>query len=202
MSAWDPLLPILEPSPADGARGRQERIELVGPHLRVAGTISLGRFTRLSDQINRGIGYVRLTDANLLRRNGEPTSVVVPELMVNPDEITLIGQTAEEVAPASPATERAPDRPLLDKVPHQLIVFTPGHTLSGTAYLFPESGLAQFVDATDPRFVPMVNVRARSLADRRVISHFALCLVNRTQIAAVSLLERPSQVDELGAIAD
>jgi hypothetical protein len=196
------LEPLAMPPPADGIGDRRERVELVGPHLRVAGTIAIGRHNRLSDQINQSVGYVRLTDANLLRRNGEPTNVVVPELAVNPDEITLIGQTTEAVPPVSPATGGAADRPLLNKVPRQLIIFTPGHTLSGTAYLFPESGLVEFVNATDPRFVPMINVRAQSLADRRVISHFAFCLVNRTQIAAVALLERPSQVDDLGTVGE
>jgi hypothetical protein len=58
------------------------------------------------------------------------------------------------------------------------------------------------VDSADPRFVPMVNVTARSLADRRVISHFGLLLVNRTQMTAASLLEKAREAAETGVALD
>ena len=85
----------------------------MGPHLRVSGTISLLRFSRLSDLVNHSRGYVKLTDARLLRRNGEPTNLVVPELMVNQDEITFIGQMADEITNAPPGGCRA-DGPSAD----------------------------------------------------------------------------------------
>ncbi len=59
-----------------------------------------------------------------------------------------------------------------------------------------------FVDSPDPRFVAMVDVTARSLADRRVISHFGLVLVNRTQMTAASLLEKAGGANETGVSVD
>ena len=182
----------------EGAKERQESIELVGPHLRVTGCISLLRFTRLSDLINHSRGFVRLTDAGLLRRNGAPTGLVVPELMVNQDEITFIGQKAEEVSAAETGLPGGMDRPLMERTPRQLVIFTPGHTITGTIYLFAETDVQTFVDSPDPRFVPMVRATARSLADRRVISHFGLLLVNRTQMSAASLLENAGEAVETG----
>jgi hypothetical protein len=41
-----------------------------------------------------------------------------------------------------------------------------------------------------------------ALADRRVISHFGLALVNRTQIAAASLLEYAGGTDETGVMVE
>ena len=181
---------------------KHEIIELVGPHLRVSGDISLLKFSRLSDLINHRRGYVRLTNARLLRRNGEPTNLIVQELMVNQDEITFIGQTAEEVSSVPTGGSRGLDRPLMERVPRQLVIFTPGHTLTGTIHLFAETEVANFVDTPDPRFIPMVDVTARSLADRRVISHFGLALVNRTQIAAASLLEYAGGADETGVMVE
>jgi hypothetical protein len=202
MSAWD----LNSPLDTSGAGGEErfETIELVGPHLRVSGTISLARFHRLSDRVNNSRGYIRLTDATLLRRNGEPTNLVVPELLVNQDEITFIGQTATEVTAGEGRSPEggSSDRPSLARVPRRFVIFTPGHTLTGTIHLYGETELAQFVDSTDPRFVPMSDVRARSLADRRVISHFSVVLVNRTQMTAASLLERAGKLDEVGAQAD
>lgn len=181
---------------------RLETIELVGPHLRVSGEISLLRFNRLSDLINHSRGFVRLTGAQLLRRNGDPTGLVVPELMVNQDEITFIGQKEEDVSTAETGMLGGMDRPLMERVPRELVIFTPGHTLTGTIHLFPETDIATFVDSTDPRFVPMTAVTARSLADRRVISHFGLVLVNRTQMTAASLREKSGGAAETGVGVD
>ena len=186
-----------------GAEERQESIELVGPHLRVTGCISLLRFTRLSDLINHSRGFVMLKDAGLLRRNGDPTGLVVSELMVNQDEITFIGQQAGDSSSTSDTgLPGGMDRPLMERKPRELVIFTPGHTLTGTIYLFAETDVATFVDSPDPRFVPMVNATARSLADRRVISHFGLILVNRTQITAASLLEAAGAAVEAGVAGE
>jgi hypothetical protein len=179
-----------------GAEDRWETIELVGPHLRVKGRISLLRFTRLTDLINHSRGYVKLVDAELVRRNGDPTGLVVSELMVNQDEITFIGQAEGELGQAQTGLPGGMDRPLMSRTPRQLVIFTPGHTISGTVHLFGETDIATFVDSNDPRFVPMTGVTARSLADRRVISHFGLALVNRTQMTAASLLEKSGGAHE------
>jgi hypothetical protein len=201
MSEWDTGMAGYGPLGA-GSEDRHETIELIGPHLRVTGTISLLRFTRLSDLINHSRGFVRLTDAGLMRRNGDPTGLVVPELMVNQDEITFIGQKEEEVSTAPTALPGGLDRPLMSRTARQLVIFTPGHTLTGTIYLFSETDIQTFVDSNDPRFVAMVKATARSLADRRVISHFGLILVNRTQITAASLLEKAGGADETGVLVE
>ena len=201
MSDWG-TAPIGFGPLGSGAEDRQEQIELVGPHLRVSGCISLLRFTRLSDLINHNRGFVKLMDAGLLRRNGDPTGLVVPELMVNQDEITFIGQKVGDVNPAETALPGGMDRPLMERTPRELVIFTPGHTLTGTIYLFAETDVAAFVDSPDPRFVPMINATARSLADRRVISHFGLILVNRTQMTAASLLEMAGVAVESGVAVE
>ena len=51
-------------------------------------------------------------------------------------------------------------------------------------------------------FIQEVDQAARSLADRRVISHFALVLVNRTQMTAASLLEYAGGADETGVVVE
>lgn len=56
--------------------GSQVEVELVGPHLRVGGKISLGHFGRISDRVNNSRGFVLVHDARLLKRNGDPTPLV------------------------------------------------------------------------------------------------------------------------------
>jgi hypothetical protein len=51
---------LMVPGPATG--GMLQRVELVGPHIRLAGDVNLGRFRRLSDVINQLEGLMRLAD--------------------------------------------------------------------------------------------------------------------------------------------
>src|SRR6185369_11897842 len=149
-------------APAVG--GRDEPIELVGTHLRLTGTVSLGRFNRLTDMVNANAGYLRVRDARLLRRNGEPTSLVLAEIMVDQDEISFIAQS-EVQAPTGSNGGFDPgfSEPGLERTARPFVMFTPGHTLSGRVHLFGQTDLAAFVDSSDPRFVPVVEVSTRSL---------------------------------------
>ena len=91
------------------SEGRLERIELIGLHLRLLGTVALGRFHRLSDFVNASHGYVRVRDAELLDASGKPTDVRLPELMVDQDEIAFMVQV--EAAEANTANADQPGAP-------------------------------------------------------------------------------------------
>ena len=62
----------------------------------------------------------------------------------------------------------------------------PAHTITGRVYVFGQTDLAGFVDSTDPRFVPVVDVTTRSLADRRIVTRYDFVLINRTQMIAAA----------------
>ena len=166
--------------------GNQEPVELVGTHLRLNGNVSLGRFGRLSDLINASSGYLRIRDARLLRRNGEPTSLILTELMVNQDEISFIAQSGARNAEATGGYIEPGFGEIEARQAREYVMFTPGHTLRGKVHVFGQTDLAGFVDATDPRFVAVTGVTARSLADRRIISHYDFVLINRTQMIAAA----------------
>ena len=194
---WDDLIP-------SHVGGRDEPIELVGTHLRLTGVIALGRFGRLTDLINASSGYVRVRDARLLRRNGDPTSLVLPELMVDQDEISFIAQSHPQ--PVERGTVDTYDSGFGStqdaRFAREFVMFTPGHTVTGRVHVFGQTDLEGFVNSTDPRFVPVTGVTTRSLADRRVISHFDFVLINRTQLIAASEVGRkgdisPEDVPEL-----
>jgi hypothetical protein len=176
---------------------RHESVELIGPHLRVSGDISLLRFNRLSDLINHGRGYIRIAAAKVLRRNGEPTGQVIQELMVNQDEITFVAQSEAKASSGDVAGADA-DRPSMQRVPREIVIFTEGHTLTGKIHLFSETEIDAFVDSPDPRFIPMTDVTARWLSDRRIVCKFDLVLVNRTQMVAAALREQAGTTDETG----
>jgi hypothetical protein len=179
---WDDVF-----TPSD-AGGRDEPIELVGTNLRLTGTIALGRFGRLTDLINASSGYIRVRDAQLLRMSGEPTSLVLPELMVDQDEISFIAQAHAQ--PPEPGTGHDYDPRFggtaESRSAREFVMFTPGHMVTGFVHLFGDSDVASFVNATDTRFVPVTGITTRSLADHRIVNHFDFLLINRTQLIAAS----------------
>jgi hypothetical protein len=167
-----------ETAPAEGLP-----LELVGQHLRLSGTVNLGYHSRLSDFVNNHEGLIKLRDVTVLRRNGDPTRVTSPSIWVNPDEVTLIGEMTDVDENSPMATEYRQKRA------SHLIVVTPGHTLTGAVHLNPEAVLAVFIESRDPVWIPMTDVRTRSLADRRVISRYAFAVVNRRHIVAATELQ-------------
>ena len=168
-------------------------IELVGQHLRLSGTVILGFHRRLSDFVNNHEGLIAIRDVTVLRRNGDPTKVTSPSFWVSPEEVTLIGQ-------ATDVDEReAPGLEFKRKRLFHLIVVTPGHTLTGEVHLSPEAILAAFIESPSPAWIPMTDVRARSLADRRVISRYGFALLNRRHIVAATELQ-PGMVKGRGVL--
>ncbi len=162
--------------------GNLVSVELVGPHLRLRGKIVIGSFQRLSDFLNHHRdGLVTLSDATVLRRNGDPTRVQVPSIWTSLSDVTLVAELAVEPKVAAPDFFRAKDRA-------PLLVVTPGHTMTGEIHLIPGGELALFVESADPQFLPMTDVRTRSLADRRVTERYAFALLNRQHIVATAAL--------------
>jgi hypothetical protein len=178
--AFDAVAPI---------EGPFEPIEIVGPNLRITGTISMGRFGRVTDLINASSDFLRIRDARLLKRNGDPTNMVLSELLVDQDEISFIAQHDAVVPePGSAGGFIEPNFGAVAEIrkPREFVLFTPGHTVSGKVHLFGETDLAAFVDATTPRFVAVIDATVRSLVDTRIASHFDFVLINRTQMIAAA----------------
>jgi hypothetical protein len=179
------------------ARAEGLPLELVGQHLRLSGTVTIGFHRRLSDFVNAHEGLIQLRDVTVLRRNGDPTKVTSPNIWVNPDEVTLIGQATDVDEREAP--EEAPELEFMAKQPFHLIVVTPGHTLTGDVHLNPEAVLSAFLESRSPVWIPMTDVQTRSLADRRVISRYGFALVNRRHIVAATELA-PNMVRRRGVL--
>ena len=156
-------------------------VELVGPHLRLSGTIGLGRFRRLSDLVSHHDGLIGLRNATILRRNGTATRVTAPMIWVSPAEVSLIGESRSETREAPPEFRIPKDR--LD-----LVFVTPGHTLTGQVHIVVGGQFASFIESNDPPFIPLTDARTRSLADRRIIARYDFALLNRRHIVATTVL--------------
>jgi hypothetical protein len=157
-------------------------VELVGPHLRLSGTIGLGRFRRLSDLVNHHDGLIGLRNATILRRNGTATRVTAPTIWVSPAEVTLIGELSGGTPPEAPLEFR------IRKDPLDLVFVTPGHTLTGQVHIVAGGQFAAFIESNDPQFIALSEARTRSLADRRIIARYSFALLNRRHIVATTVL--------------
>jgi hypothetical protein len=189
----------------DADLGHEQAIELFGTHLRLVGRVGLGRFGRLSDLINASSGYVRIHDARLLKPDGEPTGQRFPEIMVDQDEISFIAQSDDQPQDTLVATGFVEERdaPGIEvRQARGFCMFTSAHTLSGHVYLFGQTHLDGFVDATDPRFVSVTEVTVRSLADDRITGEYPFVLLNRTQMIAASELDEGGDAIEPARSAD
>lgn len=173
----------LESLPVPDPSDRAIEVEIVGPHLRLSGAVSIGAFRRLSDFLNHHEGLFELRDATILRRNGEPTKVTARSVWLSPQEVTLIGQ------PSIGETSTAPPDVRVIKEAKGLIVVTPGHTLTGQVFITSEASLSAYIESMHPPYIPMTDVRTRSLADRRVTSRYEFAMLNRRHIVAATELQ-------------
>jgi hypothetical protein len=165
----------------------------------VSGRISLGRFASLADLVNHNRSFLVLHDARLVDRVGAPSDVALDELVVNQDDVTFVGQPVEggrvPDAAAARASLAGSVEPLpRDKLLRQFVIFTPAHAITGGMHVFRGMALADFVEATDPRFIQVSDAVARPLSQPMVVSRFELLLVNRTQISAMTETDRSREL--------
>jgi hypothetical protein len=168
-------------SGVDPSSPKEEYLELIGTHLRASGVVDLGRFRRVTDYVNMLDGFFSLRDVVLLTRTGEATRITMPELRVRLDDVSIVGQLAATEPPRS--TELGVH---VDKVARRLVVMTRAHIVYGYAFVLEGGSIMQFVDSTDPRFIPMSRVRVRWIADRRLAARYPFALVQRSEILGVA----------------
>ena len=177
VDAWGSEGGIVE----EGEGGGEQYLEMIGSELWVAGMVDLGRFRRVSDFVNLVDGYMLLKDVIVLTRTGDATRLAIPELRVLPDDIAIVGQLADDKAQGS--TEQGT---FIEKTTQRLVVITRTLMIDGDVFIHGEGSIMAFVDATDPKFIPMNNVRVRWLSDRRLAARFPFALVQRSQILGVA----------------
>jgi hypothetical protein len=165
----------------DNEGGGEQYVELIGSQLWVAGMVDLGRFRRVSDFVNIVQGYVVIRDVVVLTRTGEATRLTMPELRVLPDDIAVVGQLGTD-APAQATGTGV----FIEKVKQRLVVLTRSHIIDGDVYIQVDGTVMSFVDATDPKFIPMSDVRVRWVTDRKLAARYPFALMQRSQILGVA----------------
>lgn len=58
--------------------------------------------------------------------------------------------------------------------------------IDGDVYIQMDGSVMAFVDATDPKFIPMSDVRVRWVSDRKLAARYPFALLQRSQILGVA----------------
>lgn len=180
------------------------KVELIGAQLTAGATLFVKAGQRLSDYVNFLEGFCWIEDVVLMARNGDPTRVVLPEVRICLDDITIIGLARSRAVPRASAEPAQPDGPSepgfrtgptdpdepsqhhIEKLAHRIVVMTTAHEIYGYVHLHEQGSVTAFVDATYPRFIPMTNVHVRWLSDRRLAGRFDFALLQRSHIIGVA----------------
>jgi hypothetical protein len=161
--------------------GGDQYVEMIGSQLWVAGTINLGRFRRVSDFVNIVQGYLVMRDVMVLTQTGESTRLTLPELRVMPDDIAVVGQHSDDRSGSTASGDA-----MIEKRVQRLVVVTRSHMIDGDVFIHGDGSIMSFVDATDPKFIPMTDVRVRWVSDRKLAARYPFALVQRAQILGVA----------------
>ena len=182
----EPVLPFGGDETREAAPER-EPLELIGTYLRAAGSVDLGRFSRLSDYVNYLGGFFTIEDVTLLSRTGGATRVTFPDLRVRLADIAIVAQSRERTSPHAGMVT------IIPKERRRLVVMTEAHIIYGSVFLHAEGSMSAFIDASDPHWIPMADVRVRWLTDRRLAGRFPFALLQRTKIVGIAAdLSRPA----------
>jgi hypothetical protein len=168
----------------DGEGGGEQYVELIGSDLWVAGTVDLGRFRRVSDFVNLVQGYMVIRDVVVLTRTGDATRLTLPELRVLPDDIAVVAQLGNDHAGGGGDANAG--GLVIEKRRQRLVVLTRTHIIDGDVFMHGDGSIMAFVDATDPKFIPMTDVRVRWVSDRKLAARYPFALLQRTQILGVA----------------
>ena len=174
---------------APQAVGRDEPIELVGTHLRLTGIVSLGRFNRLTDMVNASPATSGSAMRGCFAGTASRRRSSSPEIMVDQDEISFIAQREVQApepgtgAVRSPASASRASSATARRVRHVHAGPYPdaaGSTSSDRRTWRPSSTRPTRASCRS------TEVSTRSLADRRIVSHYPFVLINRTQMIAAA----------------
>lgn len=156
-------------------------VELISAHARVSGTVSLGAYARLSDLLNFHDEILTVNNAVVLNRRGIATADAARQLGVHLDTLTLVIDRSNYVPPPG-----GPDA--VQTQPIRVLAITEDHVITATMFIHPDAEPVPYLRASEPRWLPVTNVRVRSLVDRRVKFQFVFGVLHRKAVSAAAVL--------------
>jgi len=176
------MLPGLGPSLESGPPvGPTLEIELFSAQARIAGSVNLGAYTRLSDLLSFHDDILALSDAVVLTQAGEPTADRAPQLDIRLESLTLVIDKSNYKPP--PDTDQA-----IEKKAHRMLAVTEAHVITATFFIYPDAEPVSYLKAHEPRWIPVADVHVTSLIDRKVEVRADFAVLHRTPIVLTTIL--------------
>jgi hypothetical protein len=170
---------VVNEEPADGV---VVDVELLGDGFHFSGKIHLGQFDRLSGWLNMQSGFIQLRDARHVHPGGPSADAAQrgSALWIRLDQIVV-------VADRSPVQRARSGVPIVEKQRRGVSILARGFELSGNIHIHEHGQIAQFLEASDPRFLPITELTVRRISGSGLPERFASAMVNREQL--LTLLE-------------
>ena len=147
---------------AAAATGQELQLELISEHARIAGSVHLGAYPRLSDLLSFHHEILTVSDGVVLGRTGEPTGQRAPQLDIRLDALTLVIDRSSYVPPTD-------SNQAVEKTAHRMLAVTGGHVINATFFIYPSAEPNSYLRAPEPRWIPIVDVEITSLSDSSVV---------------------------------
>jgi hypothetical protein len=155
-------------------------VELISSHVRIGGSVNLGAYTRLSDLLNFHDEILTVKDGVVLNRTGIATADGSPQLDVRLDGLTMVIDRSDYVPP--------PDSEAVEKRPFRFLAVTQGHVITGTFFIYPSAEPIAYLRAQEPHWVPIADIRVRSMVDRRIKFSAGFAVLNRRAVVATAVV--------------
>ncbi|MEO8252721.1 MAG: hypothetical protein ABI578_09645 [Chloroflexota bacterium] len=162
-------------------KGPTLEIELFSAHARIAGSVNLGAYTRLSDLLSFHDDILAVENCVVLSTSGEPTADRAPVLDVRLESLTLVIDKSNYVPP--PDAEQT-----IEKKAHRMLALTEAHVITATFFIYPGAEPAAYLKAHEPRWIPVADVRLTSLIDSKIEVKADFAVLHRTPVILTTLL--------------
>jgi hypothetical protein len=104
-------------------------------------------------------------------------------LWIRVDQIVLMAERAS-------IQQSGIGTPVVQKQRRKVSIITPGYNLRGSLHVHVNGTMKQFLQMTEPRFLPITELTVRWLDNPRLAAHFPFAVVNRTQL--LTILDEPT----------
>ena len=162
--------------------GPRIELELIASHARFSGTVTLGAYSRVSDLLNFHDEVLSVADGTVLNPVGERSADAVPQLDIRLSDLTLVIDRSNYVPPPAAAEER------VEKKSHRLLAVTDAYVITATFFIYEGAEAIPYLRAAEPHWIPVTEVKMRSLLDREVEIDADFAVLHRKPILATSVL--------------
>ncbi len=161
--------------------GPQLELELVSSDARIAGSVNLGAYSRLSDLLNFHDEILTVTDGAVLTPLGTRSADAAPLLDVRLAGLTLVLDRSNHVPP--PDTEQ-----MVEKREHRMLAVTDAYVITATFFIYAGAEAVPYLRAAEPRWIPVTDVNVRSLVDREVEFDAKFAVLHRKPLLATAVI--------------